>query len=71
MKSRNFFFLWFIALTILLTTPMAMADTTVNGSGDPTVDVPTVQAAVDLGGVVTLIGTFDFGDFFCGHLVWI
>jgi hypothetical protein len=34
----------------------------VYGTGSPDVDVPAVQAAVDQGGSVHLVGTFDFGD---------
>jgi len=40
----------------------AMADTSVSASGDPAKDVAAVQAAVDQGGIVTLHGTFDFGE---------
>jgi hypothetical protein len=33
----------------------------VEGQGNPKLDVAAVQAAVDMGGRVTLVGTFDFG----------
>jgi hypothetical protein len=34
---------------------------TLVGTGDPNIDVPAVQAAVDQGGTILLKGTFDFG----------
>ena len=39
------------------------------GTGDPARDVPAVQAAVDLGGVVLLEGTFDFGTHAGNHIL--
>jgi hypothetical protein len=44
----------------MFTIPV-LADSTVVGTGDPATDVPAVQAAVDAGGTVTLVGTFNFG----------
>jgi hypothetical protein len=41
---------------------MTQADSVVISTGDPTLDVPAVQAAVDRGGTVLLKGTFDFGE---------
>lgn len=38
----------------------AVAQTTVTGTGDPGVDIPAVQAAVDKGGPVLLTGHFSF-----------
>lgn len=40
----------------------AFAQVVIVGQSDPAVDVPAVQAAVDQGGSVVLVGTFDFGD---------
>ncbi len=40
----------------------ALAQAVVVGQGNPSIDVPAVQAAVDQGGSVLLVGTFDFGD---------
>lgn len=41
---------------------MSSDDSVVIGTGDPAVDIPAVQAAVDRGGRVLLQGTFDLGD---------
>jgi hypothetical protein len=48
--------------TILLRVPGAAPSQTVVGQDDPAIDVGTVQAAVDQGGSVLLVGTFDFGN---------
>jgi len=40
----------------------ASAQTVLVGQDDPTVDVDAVQSAVDQGGSVLLLGTFDFGN---------
>lgn len=42
------------------TAMMAAAQTVVTGTGDPNVDVPAVQAALNVGGDVRLVGTFSF-----------
>jgi hypothetical protein len=42
------------------TTAAPAAQTVIVGTGDPSVDVPAVQAAVDAGGEVLLVGTFSF-----------
>lgn len=39
------------------------------GTGDPTVDVPAVQYAVDQGGAVLLKGAFDFGTHAGNHII--
>jgi hypothetical protein len=39
-----------------------LADSTVVGTGIPAQDVAAVQAAVDAGGTVTLVGLFSFGE---------
>ena len=39
----------------------ALAQAVVVGQGNPSIDLPAVQAAVDQGGSVLLVGTFDFG----------
>jgi hypothetical protein len=49
--------------TILFRLPDAASEQTVLvGQDDPTVDVDAVQSAVDQGGSVLLLGTFDFGN---------
>ncbi|QGY38970.1 right-handed parallel beta-helix repeat-containing protein [Pseudodesulfovibrio cashew] len=50
------------ALLIFLTATPAMADRTVVGTGDPTMDVRNVQAAVKEGGQILLRGRFNFGQ---------
>ena len=45
---------------LLMTAAVAPAQTVVVGTADPYVDVPAVQAAVDGGGDVRLVGTFSF-----------
>lgn len=47
-------------LVLLLAAP-SLADQVVTGTGDPSRDVADVQAAVDKGGTVKLLGRFDFG----------
>ena len=48
--------------TILFRLPDAAPEQTVVGQDDPAVDVDAVQTAVDRGGSVLLLGTFDFGE---------
>lgn len=48
--------------TILFRLPSAPPGQTVVGQDDPAVDVDAVQTAVDRGGSVLLLGTFDFGN---------
>src|SRR5512138_1907367 len=48
--------------TILFRLPDAAPGQTVVGQDDPAVDVDAVQSAVDRGGSVRLLGTFDFGE---------
>lgn len=50
------------ALPVLLLPHVAAGQAVVGGQNNPAVDVPAVQAAVDQGGSVLLVGTFDFGD---------
>ena len=45
---------------VLAWTAPAAAETVVVGTGDPNIDVPAVQAAVDQGGQVILKGRFSF-----------
>lgn len=47
---------------IVMWPSWAAGGSRVVGTGNPAVDVPAVQAAVDRGGRVHLVGTFDFGD---------
>src|SRR6516165_8433971 len=49
-----------IALTVLLAAASGNAGSLVVGTGDPNLDVPAVQAAVDRGGQVILKGHFSF-----------
>lgn len=50
-----------VALTMVVAlATSATAQVTVVGTGNPTVDIPAVQAAVDRGGEVTLAGRFSF-----------
>jgi hypothetical protein len=53
---------WFIAIFVLAATAggTSAQPVTVIGAGDPSVDIPAVQAAVDQGGQVTLTGRFSF-----------
>jgi hypothetical protein len=63
MNKTNGKFAWqfLAALAALLTwAASAAAQTVVVGTGDPDVDVPAVQAAVDQGGEVILKGHFSF-----------
>ncbi len=52
------------ALIVVLATTLGLGapagSTVVMGTGNPDVDVPAVQAAVDLGGKVVLSGHFSF-----------
>lgn len=43
--------------------------TVVVGTGNPLIDVPAVQYAVDQGGTVLLKGTFDFGTDSGNHII--
>src|SRR5713226_4811357 len=56
--KRSFFVT--AGVTVALAVTAAAQDITVVGTGDPTVDVPAVQAAVDQGGRVVLKGHFSF-----------
>jgi hypothetical protein len=49
-------------LALLLSAAPVLADSIVVGTGIPAQDVAAVQAAVDAGGIVTLIGLFNFGE---------
>ncbi len=53
---------WLAPLVMVLVPLGASAQTVVTGANDPLVDVPAVQTAVDGGGSVLLVGTFDFGE---------
>lgn len=57
-----------IALTLFV-GPAAGQTKTVYGTGNPEVDVPAVQVAVDQGGLVILKGTFDFGSDAGNHII--
>jgi hypothetical protein len=46
---------WAAVAAILAAQPLV-----ITGTGDPTIDIPAVQAAVDQGGQVTLLGHFSF-----------
>src|SRR4051794_3643235 len=50
------------ALAAAVLPAAGIAQTVVQGQGNPALDVPSVQAAVEMGGSVLLRGTFDFGD---------
>src|SRR6516164_6632290 len=55
--------LWLIILPAIATlsfAALAAAQTVVVGTGNPDIDVPAVQAAVDQGGEVVLKGHFSF-----------
>jgi hypothetical protein len=52
-----------------LATPQLAPTTVVHGTGNPLLDVPAVQYAVDQGGTVLLKGTFDFGTDAGNHIV--
>ena len=49
-----------IAIAIAMATSALAQQTVVLGTGNPNVDVPAVQAAVNLGGEVVLMGHFSF-----------
>jgi hypothetical protein len=51
-----------VVLTLALCLPLSLAAqaVVVTGTGDPTVDIPSVQAAVDQGGNIVLMGHFSF-----------
>jgi hypothetical protein len=54
-----------VAFPVVLLSRVAAAQLVVQGTGDPAIDAPAVQAAVeqvDQGGSILLVGTFDFGD---------
>ena len=57
---------WIPAIVLLTAVSIASATsalaqaTVVNGTGNPNVDIPAVQAAVNLGGNVVLRGHFSF-----------
>jgi hypothetical protein len=56
--SRNF--IGVVGATVVFAGTVAAQVVTVMGTGDPKVDVPAVQAAVDQGGRVVLTGHFSF-----------
>src|SRR6202012_5239744 len=62
----NVSFRWIPAIVLLTSVSIASATnalaqaTVVNGTGNPNVDIPAVQAAVNLGGNVVLRGHFSF-----------
>src|SRR5713226_3817156 len=56
--KRSFFVT--AGVTVALAAAAAAQDITVVGTGDPAVDIPAVQAAVDQGGRVVLKGHFSF-----------
>lgn len=58
----RFLRLTFGVLLVLLVPFVAAAQTVVTGQNNPAGDIPAVQAAVNGGGSVLLVGTFDFGD---------
>jgi len=60
MKALKWLFMGFLALFV--SAAPVLADSTVVGTGNPARDVAAVQAAVDAGGTVTLIGLFNFGE---------
>src|SRR5215831_2177619 len=60
-QLRHLFALSFgYGLVVLASAASAGAQNVVDGTGDPDVDVPAVQAAVDQGGEVILRGHFSF-----------
>src|SRR3989442_622266 len=54
-----------LVLSVSLLPLVAAAQTVLTVQSDPAVDVPAVQEAVNLGGSVLLVGTFDFGKNDC------
>jgi hypothetical protein len=58
MKTKT----WFIAISALaaMSRGSSALPILVNGAGEPAVDIPAVQAAVDQGGHVILTGQFSF-----------
>jgi hypothetical protein len=58
MKTKT----WFISIFVLAATAggTPAQPVTVTGAGDPNLDIPAVQAAVDQGGQVNLAGRFSF-----------
>jgi hypothetical protein len=63
MKLDRFKLLSYLVVLTFLIAPSAMGDTTVIGTGNSAEDLTNVQDAVNLGGVVTLQGNFDFDAF--------
>ena len=51
-----------VLITPFIFSALALSDNIVVGTGIPAQDVAAVQAAVDAGGTVTLVGLFNFGD---------
>ena len=49
--------------------PQVVPTAIVVGAGNPLIDVPAVQSAVDQGGTVLLRGTFDFGTDAGNHII--
>ncbi len=60
MKSLKWLVIGFLA--IFVPGAPVLADSTVVGTANPALDVAAVQAAVNGGGMVTLMGLFDFGE---------
>ncbi len=52
--------IWIIGSVVVLAGSAAAQSVVVTGTGDPNQDVPAVQAAVDQGGRVVLMGHFSF-----------
>ena len=68
--------MWSVGACLLLATLflspgplLAQQPQIVVGADDPQIDVPAVQAAVDLGGKILLRGTFDFGTDAGNHII--
>lgn len=51
-----------LAFALVVSTTAAAGPTVVIGQNNAALDLPAVQAAVDGGGEVLLVGTFDFGE---------
>jgi len=59
-KRRVLRRIWLTVIVLPATAALLPAQTLVVGTGDPQIDVPAVQAAVDQGGAVVLKGSFSF-----------
>ena len=66
MRNKKLIAIAFMVALFIMTSSaqivVAESSTTVVGTGNPTIDVPAVQLAVDSYGTVNLEGTFDFGE---------